>query len=470
MVRRRKAESGEGSSGSVVCSEADAGAVMSARAVPRRPRRGEKARAKGRRKSSLMESIRQKVVPREEKQVPEYLIFNRYILSGYRVNFSAKDSLLSLFTWHNETLNIWTHVLGFILFFCLFLAWACYAPPVREWNGHLHAIGQRWSGHDNSAGGAGASSTNYYDGGDPMEPLVLLRKARSQLGKKLHLDEMKDHLRKILQDVEHMAIAEDSDSDIDSTAADKVKQGLRQSLKYLKQELKRRNVGKHLHMEELKRKLLEVETQVVNVISKNFKVEYWPLYLYLVGAMCCMFCSSMAHTFSICSPKANKWWWRIDYVGIAIMITSSFCPLIYYVFLEEVLWRTVYLVSILFLGTVVACVSLLEIFQSDELRVLRTWLFVGLALFAIFPLFHACVLFTGEGAALQVVVYELVMGALYLTGAMVYAIQFPESKFPGKFDLVLNSHNLFHVAIVVAAYFHYVAVMKCLDWRYGMAV
>ncbi len=67
----------------------------------------------------------------------------------------------------------------------------------------------------------------------------------------------------------------------------------------------------------------------------------------------------------------------------------------------------------------------------------------------------------------NIVVYELVMGFFYLGGAFVYAIQFPECRFPGKFDLFFNSHQVFHVCIVLAAYAHYLAVREAMSWRYA---
>ena len=40
-----------------------------------------------------------------------------YIDTGYRVNHNSYESLIkSLFTWHNETINVWSHLLGVILF------------------------------------------------------------------------------------------------------------------------------------------------------------------------------------------------------------------------------------------------------------------------------------------------------------------------------------------------------------------
>lgn len=42
-------------------------------------------------------------------EMPRYLQFNPYIISGYRNMLSTKGSVKSLFYFHNETINILTH-------------------------------------------------------------------------------------------------------------------------------------------------------------------------------------------------------------------------------------------------------------------------------------------------------------------------------------------------------------------------
>eukprot|EP00741_Cyanophora_paradoxa_P025328 tig00000367_g24447.t1 len=49
-------------------------------------------------------------------EVPDWLHDNDFILTGYRVRFSIWLCLKSIFRLHNETMNIWTHLLGFALF------------------------------------------------------------------------------------------------------------------------------------------------------------------------------------------------------------------------------------------------------------------------------------------------------------------------------------------------------------------
>jgi len=47
------------------------------------------------------------------------------------------------------------------------------------------------------------------------------------------------------------------------------------------------------------------------------------------------------------------------------------------------------------------------------------------------------------------------MGGLYIFGAFLYAARIPERWLPGKCDIWFQSHQLFHVLVVAAAFVHY---------------
>ncbi|XP_034250193.1 progestin and adipoQ receptor family member 3 isoform X2 [Thrips palmi] len=54
-------------------------------------------------------------------EAPPYLQFNPFILSGYRGYLSTKMCIESVFWWTNETINIWSHIFGWMLFLGLTL-------------------------------------------------------------------------------------------------------------------------------------------------------------------------------------------------------------------------------------------------------------------------------------------------------------------------------------------------------------
>ena len=60
------------------------------------------------------------------KDTPEWLR-DDYLINGYRINHRRiSDLLRSLFRLHNETFNIWTHLIGVIVFLSLtvYLIWS----------------------------------------------------------------------------------------------------------------------------------------------------------------------------------------------------------------------------------------------------------------------------------------------------------------------------------------------------------
>ena len=48
---------------------------------------------------------------------PKWFSLNPYIVEGYRAGYKSYfDLFLSIFKWHNETLNIWTHLIAAVYF------------------------------------------------------------------------------------------------------------------------------------------------------------------------------------------------------------------------------------------------------------------------------------------------------------------------------------------------------------------
>jgi adiponectin receptor len=148
------------------------------------------------------------------------------------------------------------------------------------------------------------------------------------------------------------------------------------------------------------------------------------------------------------------------------MIVTSFYPSIYYVFLCRPTARWFYLGGITLFGALTLMLSLLNRFQTIQWRTTRAVCFSILGLFGVVPWAHVMWTQAYRNAVInRVMKLDVVMGACYLTGAAIYANRVPEKWFPGRFDLFLHSHQIFHVFVVAAAYAHYLGVMELVAWR-----
>ena len=67
------------------------------------------------------------------KKAPSWMVDNRFLLEGYRVGFNSfKSNLKSLFKKHNELMNVWTHLIGALIFIGILIFIAQWQPIQRN--------------------------------------------------------------------------------------------------------------------------------------------------------------------------------------------------------------------------------------------------------------------------------------------------------------------------------------------------
>ena len=81
---------------------------------------------------SLMHWLKSDVKLLKITEVDEFYRSNPFILSGYRDKITYFGCLKSVLVLHNETINIWTHLLGFLFFVGLFLRDILFLIPAKE--------------------------------------------------------------------------------------------------------------------------------------------------------------------------------------------------------------------------------------------------------------------------------------------------------------------------------------------------
>ncbi|KAF9960355.1 hypothetical protein BGZ65_012448 [Modicella reniformis] len=180
----------------------------------------------------------------------------------------------------------------------------------------------------------------------------------------------------------------------------------------------------------------------------------------------CLLMSSLWHTFAqIAHEGTMKCMACLDYVGISILIAASVVVTEYYGFYCESLFRNSYIIATTLFGVAGVVVPWLSWFDQKETRWLRITFFVSMAASALLPVFHL-MLIQGAGATLEWLFPLLKSMGSYVLGVFLYANQYPERLFPGRFDHIGSSHQLWHLCVLGGVYFHFTAALSFWERRY----
>ncbi|GLJ36499.1 hypothetical protein SUGI_0733200 [Cryptomeria japonica] len=341
----------------------------------------------------------------EFEALPDYMRDNEYITGHYRLEWPLKHTLLSIFTIHNETLNVWTHLLGFIFFLCLTIYTATKLPNVSDL---------------------------------PVPSKANLHRLQSDVYSSLpslpNMAELQAELRTALPNWVGNCLPENSTSHSNGTV--------------------------HCIFQTIK-------DDVANMVYPHSQrpITRWPFFVFLGGATFCLLASTSFHWLCCHSERLYMIFLRLDYSGIAALIAASFYPPVYYSFMCTPYLRNMYLTAITLLGIATIIVSLFPAFQNPKYRSCRAILFSGMAIWGIAPVVHKVILHKDQPEALHTTAYEIGMGCFYVLGVLVYATRIPERWKPGKFDIAGHSHQLFHILVIAGAYTHYQAGLLYLKWR-----
>lgn len=194
--------------------------------------------------------------------------------------------------------------------------------------------------------------------------------------------------------------------------------------------------------------------------------EQFMLMFFFVGAMGCMLCSTMFHTFSSHSKEVFQLFIRLDYSGIAFLITGSSVPAYYYGFYCTTIAGCTHIAVLLILCALCVAVSMKSKFSTPKYRPLRFAVFVLFGLYGVIPSLHILIRDGYTQACHAFAPWSLgAMAAIYILGAVIYVLRIPERFSPGRFDIWASSHQLFHVCVIMAALVHYDTLLNMIKYR-----
>lgn len=264
-----------------------------------------------------------KIIVGKYSDAPEYLKDNEYIKKGYLINcHSLKLVLRSLFICSNETINIWSHLLGciisilLILFTAMFIKTSLMRKLTQEeyddlqikinetiipWSSELRKYkliekekidSNVCSIIDNILSNA---DNLYNDSGEKFATVYIIEK---------FIDNTKNLINKIVNFFSE-------DSNIFEHITNKWEICVNKITSYIKynnliEDIKGENIGK------------------------------WPLFIMLSAAIVCFGFSTSFHWFSIYSKNLYSILCRLDYAGITFLIPGScYPPYFYFYFCEK---------------------------------------------------------------------------------------------------------------------------------------
>ena len=416
------------------------------------------------------------------KDAPAWSVHNKYIHTGYRTNFGWRDAFRSVLMIHNETANIWTHLLGLLIFAVITLSMA------TGWgNTHLPALPESWRlGADHTKVRAALVAETVEFRRKMRASSSALRRVAERCAQAENevLEKAFSKIASVARAVSdrvHFGVVTDSASDTKA----KLLERLRDARELLSSAAdKMTNVSSGIGAESLARLIHTLEahrgalssTLEHSAVGSDWhvplelpgeKAPRWPMYVFLVGAIVCLSFSAVCHTLACVGARVSSIVWRVDYVGIAALIVASFYPVVFYSFYCVPRARDAYLATMSAFGVLTLGVTLADRFQATKYSPLRAALFSCLGGLGSFPILHQTwFVWAEKPTPIAVMLWlELLMGACYLSGAIIYARAVPEKWKPGRFDLWFSSHNIFHVLVVMGAVVHYRAALVLLAWR-----
>ncbi|PVH68597.1 HlyIII-domain-containing protein [Cadophora sp. DSE1049] len=188
--------------------------------------------------------------------------------------------------------------------------------------------------------------------------------------------------------------------------------------------------------------------------------------IFMLAAVMCLSLSATYHTMMNHSQHMEHLCLRLDMLGVVIFILGDLVLGIYMTFWCEPLLRNIYWSIIGLFGGLTIFMTLHPKYQGSKYRVFRALMFVATSLCGVAPLIHGIKVFGMSQMMRKAFPYTMAKAGCLLSGTAFYITRFPESRYPGKFDL-WGSHSIFHVLVVCAAVVQLIGYLDTFDYAHA---
>lgn len=192
--------------------------------------------------------------------------------------------------------------------------------------------------------------------------------------------------------------------------------------------------------------------------------------IFFAAACKCLICSTMWHTMNgIADKTLLERFACVDYTGISFLVAASILSTEWTAFYCEPVSRSVYMTLTAVLGLLGTILPWQPTFNRADMAWARVAFYCTLAATGFAPVIQ---LNMTRGPAWSFYFYAPIAKSLfvYVTGAVIYASHVPERWFPGAFDYVGGSHNIWHLAVLGGILFHYTAMIQFFNGAFRRAL
>jgi len=220
--------------------------------------------------------------------------------------------------------------------------------------------------------------------------------------------------------------------------------------------------------------LSSLELKLVDIIKQNeaehgfhHSFDFWMMGVFFAGTQVCFLFSSIYHLFACQSLHLCKRFTQLDYFGINVFISCCLMSSIYFGFYCHPEYQAFYVgVSALF-SLLTTAFSNLPVLLSPAYSSYRITAFFGHVSFSLIPLVHWVILEGYHSYEVQNVLWRIIfMFGMFGLAFVFYITKFPERLSPGRFDLFLNSHQIWHIISMLAAYWQYHSLVFFMTIKY----
>ena len=253
-----------------------------------------------------------------------------YVENGYRVGYTFSESIWSVFEIHNETINVWVHILGAFIFLYFLLSIGSLAVPYTKTSSFGPASNSIFGSLTHTTANIEERATQIFQKLEVASEESYTAALKRFQAARVSMVENRDAfyaVAKAQSDAMKQRLA-DLKVSFDDSLSEMAQSGNR--LLKLRSELG----DPSEHFFDLTERFgqsiddakVAAHEYVLNtheyVLDKN-SVALWPMSIFIITAIYCMSCSSLYHLFSSMDEKTVDHYKKLDLAGISLLICGS---------------------------------------------------------------------------------------------------------------------------------------------------